>query len=207
MSEKDEALKHLSEIKSALIDKDSFFPYNYNALIVWGIIGIVMTIFIASIYKSSVMWGSLFSLVMMSIGFIIEGFMTKRVNEDYDIEDCTKRQKFIMVMFTVLSIFAIAFSALLAQNHLIILIYVLWIFLIGFGDLAVGFVLNIEIFKLVSYLNMSVAILLLIVSYFIKDLDNLTSTYHSFVQGVTFALLGIIPILVGRKLKGEVKSV
>ena len=45
MSEKDEALKHLSEIKSALIDKDSFFPYNYNALIVWGVIGMILTIF------------------------------------------------------------------------------------------------------------------------------------------------------------------
>jgi O-antigen/teichoic acid export membrane protein len=204
MSEKDEALKHLSEIKSALIDKDSFFPYNYNALIVWGVIGMVMTIFIADIYKSSIMWGTVFSLVMMSIGFVVEGFLTKRVNENYDIEDCTKRQKFIMVMFTSITLFGIAFSAILAQSDLIIPIYLLWIFIIGFGDYAVGFVLNIKLFKFTSTLKMSVAIILLVVSYFMGNLGDLSSAFHYFVQGVTFALLGVVPILMGRKLREEV---
>ena len=204
MSEKEEALKHLSEIKSVLIDKDSFFPYNYNALIVWGIIGMVMTVFMTSIYNSSVMWGTIFSIVMMTIGFLIEGFLTKRVNENYDIDDCTKRQKFIMVMFTSLTLFGIAFSALLAKGGLTILIYLLWIFLIGFADYAVGFILNIKLFKFTSSLKMSVAITLLVVSYFMGDLGDLNSTFHYFVQGTTFALLGVIPILVGRKLRGEV---
>jgi O-antigen/teichoic acid export membrane protein len=204
MSEKDEALKHLSEIKSALIDKDSFFPYNYNALIIWGVIGMIMTLFIITFYKSSVIWGSIFSLIMISIGFIIEAFLTKRVNENYDIKDCTKRQKFITEMFTFLSIFAIAFSAILAQNSLFIPIYLLWIFVIGIGDYIVGFILNIKLFKFASILKISVSILVLIGSFFIGDLGNLNSAFYYFVQGVTFALLGVMPILVGRKLKEEV---
>jgi len=36
MSEKEEALQQISEIKSHLIDKQSFFPYNYNACYIMG---------------------------------------------------------------------------------------------------------------------------------------------------------------------------
>ena len=204
MSEKEEALQHLSEIKSALIDKDSFFPYNYNALVVWGVIGMIMTIFMGYLLKQSVLWGTVFSIVMMGIGFVVEGFLTKKVNENYDIKDCTKRQKFIMMMFTTLTMFGIALTALLAQHDLILPVYLVWLFLIGIGDYAVGFILNIKLFKFTSCLKMSVSIVLLIASYFVGDLGNLSSTFYYFVQGTTFALLGVMPILVGRKLREEV---
>ncbi len=64
MREKEEALQHLSEIKSVLVDKDAFFPYNYNALIVWGVIGMIMTLFIGVLYKESILYGTLFSIII-----------------------------------------------------------------------------------------------------------------------------------------------
>jgi len=203
MSEKEEALQHLSEIKSALVDKDSFFPYNYNALIVWGIIGMFLTLFMAPIFKESVLFGAIFSFVMMSIGFIVEGYLTKKVNADYDIEDCTKRQKFIMMMFTTLTMFGIALSALLAKYDLILLIFPVWLFLMGIGHYAVGFVLNINLFNLTSCLKMSVAILMMIGAYFVDGLGEINSTLYYIVQGVTFMLLGVLPIWMGRKLGKE----
>ena len=201
MSEKEEALEHLSAIKSALVDKDSFFPYNYNALIVWGVIGMIMTLFIGGIYKESVLYGTVFSIILMSVGFVIEGFLTKKINADYDIDDCTKRQKFIAILLTGLTFFSIAMSALLAKYDLIVPIYILWIFLMGVGHYSIGFVLNIKLFTLSSYMKMVVSILLIIAVYFMDDLGDVNTTFFYFVQGISFAFLGVVPIMIGRKLK------
>lgn len=201
MSEKDEALRHLSEIKSVLVDKDAFFPYNYNALIVWGVIGMMMTLFIGVLYKESILYGTIFSVIIMTVGFVIEGFLTKKVNEDYDINDCTKKQKFIATLLTGLTFFAIALTSLLAKYDLIIPAYISWIFLMGVGHYAIGFVLNIKLFTFASILKMSVSILLMIGAFFMGNLGDINSTFFYFVQGVTFALLGVVPIMIGQKLK------
>jgi hypothetical protein len=203
MSEKDKALQHLNEIKSVLVDKDAFFPYNYNALIVWGIIGMIMSLFMGVILKSSIFYGVIFSIVMMTIGFVIEGFLTKQVNKDYDIENCTKKQKFIAQIFTILTLFAVALSALLAKYGLISPAYIVWIFMCGVGYFAIGFVLNIRLFTLSAKFKMIIAVLLMVGSYFISDLSSLDSTFFYFVQGITFVLLGVLPILIGQKLKKE----
>ncbi len=201
MSEKDEALEHLSAIKSALVDKDTFFPYNFNAFIVWGVIGMIMTLFMGYILKSSILGGIIFSLFMMSVGFIIESRLTKKENENYDIESCTKKQRFIAGMFTFLTLFATFFSALLASYDLIIPAYIIWIFVIGIGDFAVGFVLNQSIFTKTALLDISAAVVLTLMTFFISDLGDLNSIFFYFVQGVTFALLGILPIMIAYKMK------
>lgn len=201
MNEKEEVLQHLSDIKSVLVDKDEFFPYNYNALIVWGVIGMIMSLFMGVIFKDSLLYGAIFSFVIMTAGFMIEGFLVKKVNEAYDIEDCTKRQKFISIMFIMLAFFSIVLSVLLAKYNLIILAYSVWIFLIGMGSFALGFILNIKIFTFASYLKMSAAIFIMIATLFVDDLGSLDSMFFFFVQGVTFVLLGVLPILIAIKLK------
>ena len=203
MNEKEEALQHLSEIKSVLVDKDSFFPYNYNAVIAWGIIGMLMTLFMGMLLKFSLLYGTLFSLIMMTIGFVIEGALTKRVNAKYDIEDCTKKQKFISVLFTVLTLFAIVLSALLAKYSLFAPAYISWIFISAIGYLALGHILNITLFTTSAYLKITVAILLMAMSVFVEDLGSLNTMFFYLVQSVTFVLLGILPIMIARKLKEE----
>ena len=200
---KKEALAHLDAIKSVLIDKDAFFPYNYNALIVWGVIATIMTFVMPSLMKTSVLQGTLFSIFMMGMGFTIEAFLTKRVNEDYDIESCTRKQKFIVSTFTIQTIFAVVMSALLAKYDLIIPLFMLWMFLCGVGDFVVGYVLNIRLFTFAGYLSTGTAILLLMITLFIKDLGSLDSDFFYFVQGVTVALLGVGPVLIAFKLKKE----
>jgi uncharacterized membrane protein len=204
MSEKDEALKHLSAIKSVLVDKDSFFPYNYNALILWGVIGMVLTLTMVPLLERSIFTGTIFSVILFTIGFVVEGFLTKRVNADYDIEDCTHRQRFIVTMFAALTLFGVVMTAVLAKQSLYLPIYTLWIFLCGLGNHAVGFVLNIKLFKISSFMEIVASILLLIAIYFIGDMSDTGATFYYFVQGVTFALLGVMPIMIGRKLKEEV---
>ena len=200
MNEKEDALQHLSEIKSVLVDKESFFPYNYNALVVWGVIGMVLTMVMPWLMKSFILYGTIFSTLMITVGFVIEGFLTKQVNENYDIETCTKKQRFIGTTFTVMSLFAIFLSALLAKYDLIIALFPVWIFACALGDFVVGFVLNIRLFSFVSYLSITVSLGMLAVSYFVEDLGDLNSGVFYLFQGATFALLGLLPIMIGRKL-------
>ncbi len=201
MSEKEEALQHLHAIKSALIDKDSFFPYNYNALIVWGVIASVMTFVMPPLMKASVVQGTLFSVLLMGIGFVIEAFLTKKVNDDYDIESCTKKQRFISVTFAILTLFAVTMSALLAKYDLIIPLFMLWMFLCGFGHFVVGYVLNIRLFSLTGYLSIFSAIVLLSFAFFVEDLGSLSSGFYYLCQGASFAILGVVPVLMAFRLK------
>ena len=203
MADKERVLQHLHEIKSVLVDKDTFFPYNYNALIIWGVIGTIMTFVMPALMKSSVMQGTIFSLVFMSIGFVVEGFLTKRVNEDYDIVSSTKKQRFITGTFVILTLFAILISALLAKYDLIIPLFMLWMFLCGFGYYVVGYLLNIRLFTLLGYLSMAPSMVLFIISYFADGLGSTDSLFFYFAQGVSFAVLGLLPIWRGKRLKEE----
>lgn len=201
MADKEEVLQHLHEIKSALVDKDAFFPYNYNALIVWGVIGMIMTLFFPYLIADSVVQGAVFAVVVMTAGFVIESFLTKRVNEDFDLESCTKKQRFIATLYAVCVSFSIVISVSLAEHMLMIPIFMIWIFMCGLADFVVGFVLNMRLFTRVGYLLMGSAMALLAVSLFVSDVTSLQTPFFYLAQGVTFALLGVIPVLMGRKLK------
>ncbi len=201
MSEKEEALQHLSAIKSVLVDKDSFFPYNYTAIMIWGVIGMVLTLLMLPLLHYSLLLGTLFSLSLFALGFIVEGFLTKKVNDAYDIEDCTRRQRFIMMMFLAVTLFGVVMTALLAKGGLYYPIYAMWMFLCGLGHYSVGFVLNMKIFKISSTIEIVLALLMLIVMLFLDDLAILESNWHYLFQGMTFLFLGVMPIMIGRKLK------
>ncbi len=203
MSEKEEALQHLSEIKSALVDRNSFFPYNYNALVSWGVIGMFLTMVMPFVIKESVLQGTILTAIMMLVGFVVEGFLTKRVNEDYDIETCTKKQRFIATTFGIGTLFGLAMTALLAQAGVIIPIFAVWMFVCGMGDLSVGYVLNMKIFTLQAFIMIGASLLVLILSFFMGDLGNLDSAFFYFAQGLSFATVGLLPIMIARKLQKD----
>ena len=74
MSEKDEVLRQISEIKSHLVDKETFFPYNYNACHVWSIISVVLTLVMVPAYEQSVVVGTVLSAVLLLWGLLLRGF-------------------------------------------------------------------------------------------------------------------------------------
>jgi len=130
---KDEALEHLSAIRNHLVDKQIFFPYNYNAMYVWSVIALILTFSMVPIYENSIASGTAIVFVLITIGFIAEGGMTKKVNKTYDIDDCTVRQRFIMTNFMMMSLFLIVLSAVLAMYKLYVPIYLSWLFLVSMG--------------------------------------------------------------------------
>ncbi len=195
MSEKEEVLRQISEIKTHLVDKEAFFPYNFNACHVWSAIAVVLTLLMIPAYEASVAFGTTVTTLLVLMGFIIEAVMTKKVNESYDIDDCTRRQQYIMSNFIMITLFAIVFSTFLASYKLYVPIMLLWLFLISLGHLAVGFVLNIKAYGTLAKVNMIGAMILLSIAIYF----NLLETQGSFlllVQVVTIVGLAISPSLI-----------
>ena len=186
--EKAQALQQINDIKNHLVDKQTFFPYNYRATYVWAVIALVLTFIMIPMYETSVLQGTIVTFVFITIGFVTEGIMTKKVNQSYDIEDCTHRQQFIMKSFVMLSVFGIVLSMVLAEVGLYIPIFLLWLFLCSVGYFSVGFVLNIKKFSQVARFNILSSTVLLGIGYFNHTLDG-KSSYLLVVQ--IFVVLGL----------------
>ncbi len=205
MPEEEKLVQHLHEIKQILVEKEAFFPYNYTALIVWGLLGAVMTLVMPKLLAHSVLYGTLFSICMMGMGFWIESRLTRRVNADYEIENSTAKQRFVFMSFLFLLGFAVLVSAFLAEYRLIVPVFTVWLFACGFGHFVVGYVLNMSLFTVVSYLKMGAGALLLTAALFVEHLDATNTPFFYFVQGVTLLLLGVVPVWMGWKLKKEAR--
>ena len=200
---KEEALRQINDIRNHLVDKLTFFPYNYKAVYVWAIISLILTFVMIPMYEESILEGTIVTIVFIAIGFATEGFLTKKENENYNIEDCTHRQQFIMKSFFMLSVFGMTFSMVLASYSLYIPIFLLWLFLCSMGYFSVGFVLNIKDFSQIAKFNVLITTLLLGVGYFIKALEG-KSNYMIIVQFFVVIGLSILPSIVAwRQIKDE----
>ncbi|NOR55510.1 MAG: hypothetical protein GQ531_04825 [Sulfurovum sp.] len=203
MSEKDEILEHISAIKSHLVDKQSFYPYNYNATYVWSILAILLTFLMVPAYEEGIFFGTMLVLGLVTFGFISEGIMTKKVNKIYDIADCTLRQRFITKNFIMLSLFLIVLSATLAKYELYIPIYLSWLFLISIGYFAVGHVLNISRFTKMAQFNVLLSIVLLAVGGYQEHLVGTDSNCFIFVKAAVILGLAIFPAIIAWHQKKE----
>ncbi len=203
MSEKEEALEHISAIKNHLIDKQIFFPYNYNATYVWSIIATILTFTMVPMYEKGIIYGTGTIFILISIGFISEGVMTKKVNKNYDIQECTVRQKFIVRNFMMLSAFLVVLSTTLAVYKLYIPIYLSWLFLISIGYFAVGHLLNIKKFKKMAEFNAYLAVFLLGMGGYQEHLVGSETICFNFVQMAIIVGLAILPASIAWQQKKE----
>jgi len=194
--QKKEALAHLSAIRNHLVDKQIFFPYNYNAVYIWSVIAIILTFIMVPMYEKGIAVGTGIVFVLVTIGFISEGVMTKKVNKSYDIEDCTIRQQFIMKNFMMISLYLIIMSAALAMYELYIPIYLMWLFLISLGYHAVGYVLNIRLFSKMAFFNIIMSFILLSMSAYNGHLVGTASDCFHLVQGAIVLGLAVLPAMV-----------
>jgi hypothetical protein len=193
MSEKEKVLQQISDIKSHLIDRDTFFPYNYNACYVWSIIAMFLTLGMVSMYELSIVLGVISTAFLMIFGFIVEGRLTEKVNNDYDIDEFTKRQQFIKKFFFILTLFLILLSSVLATYKLYAVIYLSWLFFISLGYNILGFILNIQRFKIVSEFNMITALILLGIGAFFNLLIGSNTLFLTLLQGVLLLGLTALP--------------
>ncbi len=199
MSEKEEVLRQISEIKNHLVDKEAFYPYNFNACHVWSAIALVLTLVMIPSYQESVVFGTTVTTLLVLMGFIIEALMTKKVNESYDIDDRTRRQQYIMSNFLMIALFAIIFSTMLATYKLYVPFLLLWLFLISLGHLGLGFVLNIKAYGTMAKVNMVASLLLLSVAIYFNLLEQKEGLFFMLVQAVVILGLAIAPSIIAFK--------
>ena len=199
MSEKEKVLQQISEIKSHLIDRETFFPYNYNACYVWAIIATLLTLGIVPTYEYSITVGTILLSSFMLIGFVLEHNMIKKVNRDYDIQECTKRQAFVTRLFLMIALFAILMTTLFATYQLYAAIMLLWLFLISLGYFAIGFILNIKLFTQMAQLNITISFILLTIAIYFDILKDTDSLFFTLTQAVTIFGLAIAPTWVAKQ--------
>jgi len=194
--EKAEALRQINEIKNHLVDKQTFFPYNYYATYVWAVIATILILIMIPMYEASILQGTVVSFILITIGFTTEGFLTKKVNESYDIDDCTLRQQFIMKSFLLLSLFLMAMSAVFASYQLYVPMFLSWLFLVSLGYFSVGFVLNIARFTQMARFNMLASIILLTIGFINRTIEGTSGTYLTVVQIFVILGLTVMPAIV-----------
>ena len=203
-TEKEEALRQISDIKNHLVDKQTFFPYNYRATYVWSVIATVLTFMMVPMYEHGIAEGTGFIFLLIAVGFISEGVMTKKINMSYDIEECTLRQRFIMKNFMMMSFFLVAMSAALASYKLYIPLYLMWLFLISLGYYAVGYVLNIRLFGKMAQFNILLSIVFLVLATVKGHLKGIDSGCFALVQGAVILGLSVLPAVVAwQQIKEE----
>jgi len=199
--ERAEALKQINEIKNHLIDKQRFYPYNYNAIYIWSVVLSILTFIMIPAYQESIIFGTMSIFIFITLGFVSEAIMTKKENANYDIEDCTLRQRFIMKNFMMLSFFLIVLSTTFARYELYIPIYLSWLFLISIGYFAVGYVLNIPRFSQMAQVNIFISIILLSIGGYLGHLVGEDSECIYFVQFYLLLGLAIFPAVIAWQQK------
>ncbi|MCK5853710.1 MAG: hypothetical protein KAG56_00725 [Sulfurovaceae bacterium] len=199
MSEKEEVLRQISEIKSHLVDKETFFPYNYHACYIWATIAVILTFGMTTVYESSILVGTSFVSFFMLIGFTIEHNMVKKINKNYDIEDCTNRQAFIVQNFVMTAIFSILISTVLAMHQLYSIIMLSWLFLVSLGYFSIGFILNIKRFTQLARFNIISSFILLTIGIYWELIIGLDSLFLTLTQTVTIFGLAIAPAWIARQ--------
>jgi nitrate reductase NapE component len=199
MSEKEKVLQQISEIKNHLIDRETFFPYNYNACYVWAIIATLLTLGMVPAYEYNIVVGTTLLSSFILFGFVIEHNMTKRVNRDYEIEESTKRQAFITQNFLMIALFAILSTTIFAIYQLYAVIMLLWLFLISLGYFSIGFILNIKLFTQMAQLNIVISFVLLTIGIYFDILLGTNSLFFTLTQAVVIFGLAIAPAWVAKQ--------
>ncbi len=197
--EKKEALKQINQLKESLVDNKKFVPYDPNALIMWGVVTSILFIFAQEVLINfGVVVGCLFLASFISIAAFFEYRMTKKINEKYEIEVLTKKQTFMELIYMFHSLFAILMTAVLVQAEAMNLIYVVWIFVIGFTSYTAGHIMNQKSFTYHGIVSALVAFGILYLIYFTpnglqnEELSILFRILSVIFLGGGFVWLGIV---------------
>ncbi len=166
MSEKEQALNQLNQIHSTLVDKEKFLPYNYNILILWGVISGVLLLTYEGVAKINLLLSVGYILGFVLVGAIVEFYFMKRENKKYDLFTLTKTQKFIETVYGLNTIFGVMLTYLLVSNSLTEYSYIVWIFILGVNKYMVGFATNLKQFNYTGILSIIVAFILFLTTLY-----------------------------------------
>jgi len=189
--EKIEAQKQIDIINSIVSDKDRHYPISYKVLINWSILSAIMIYFTPIILENYGMnYMVIFLSIFMSVGLTFDMIDIKKNNIKHELI-MTPNQKFVMRIWSLMSIFAIVLTALFANKNMSELIYPTWLFSIGLANYITGF-LFLKGSCRYAIISIIVGILFFIIDIFIDDKEFL---YHISQYSALLILSGGIFIL------------
>jgi len=166
MSDKQVAIERLNEIHSTLVDKEKFLPYNYNILILWGVISAVLFLTFERVASFGVVYSVGYILGFVLLGTLVEYYFMKIENSKYDLSNLTKTQKFIESIYGFSTVFGGFMTYLFLQNDLVSYAYIIWIFLLGLNKFMIGFAINQKRFQRAGILSISISFILFLTSLY-----------------------------------------
>ena len=124
-------------------DNKEYIPYAPNALIMWGVVTGLLSLFTQSLIEHfGVVAGGLFLAVFISLAAYLEYHMVLKKKRPREDKILSKKHNFIENTYIFNSLFGILMTAILVKAGAINLIYVVWIFIIGFISFTAGHILN-----------------------------------------------------------------
>lgn len=189
------------------MEKDQkFVPYAPNALIMWGIVMGVLALFTQSLIEYiGVAAGGLFLTLFISIAAYLEYHMVRKIKKHGESDVLNKKHKFIENIYIFNSLYGILMTAILVKAGAINLIYVVWIFIMGFISYTAGHILNQKSFTYHGIASAMVAFGIAYLIFFTPDgLQDIGLSYLFRVLG--FIVIGGGYIWLGFQMKKETQA-
>lgn len=176
-----------------MVNKE-LIPYDYRALITWGVIASFLFTFAQNILSFSLILGISFIILSISFGLFIDYKLTKKQNSLAKMNTFNSMQILIFKITISIFIFLGIFSILSLRINEYSFIYILWIFLIGLFSLILSFLTNTNIYNLHAKVLVLSSILLLLLSIFLSsELISFLSQILCIVEiGFGYILIGIL---------------
>jgi hypothetical protein len=173
---------------------NNLIPYDYRALITWGVIASFLFTFAQNLLSSSLFWGIILIVFSISSGLIIDYKLTKKQNLLVKINNFTSMQVLIFKITISIFIFLTLFSILSLQINEYSFIYILWLFLIGIFSFVLSFLTISNIYNIHALVLISSSILLLLLSIFLgSEVISLLSQIFCIIEiGFGYILIGIL---------------
>lgn len=186
------------------MEKDQkFVPYAPNALIMWGIVMGVLALFTQSLIEHfGVVSGGLFIAVFISFAAYLEYHMVRKMKKHGESAALNAKHKFIENIYIFNSLYGILMTAILVKAGAINLIYVVWIFIMGFISYTAGHILNQKSF---TYHGIASAMVAFGVAYLIFFTPNgLQDEGLSYLfRALGFIVIGCGYVWLGYMMKKE----
>jgi len=169
-------------------------PYDYRALITWGVIASFLFAFAQSILSFSIILGIVYILFLISFGLFVDYKLTKIQNLLVEINSFTSMQILIFKITISIFVFLSLFSILSLKINEYSFIYILWIFLIGLFSLILSFLTSTKIYDIHSKILILTSVLLLFLSlFFSSEFISLLSQIFCIIEiGFGYILIGIL---------------
>ena len=184
-----------------MIVNNKKIPYDYRALIAWGIIASLLFTFSQKILFYSLSLGSILIIFFLFLGLIIDYVLTKKQNLLLGFKSFTSMQKLIFKVSISIFIFSTIFSILSLTINEYSYIYILWLFLIGIFSMVLSFLITTNIYNIHSKILIISSILLLLLSMFLeKEVLSLISQLFCIVLiGFGYILIGILKYIESKR--------